>query len=225
MRGVFDDEEPEPEQPQRDVELTLGSMTLLAIFFGLVLLCGLCFGMGYTLGRRGSQQPLAAVQPSAGAQTALQAGISRPKPSATAPTGAAPPQQSVVVNLPPSSAPGTNPAANSQSSEPAAASVQPQVRPALPAVASPVQSAQPAAMQPALASAVPLMVQIAAVSHEEDAEVLVSALRNRGYAVSARREDADGLIHVRVGPFNSRDIANRWRLKLLGDGYNAIVQP
>ena len=225
MRGVFDDEEPEPEQPQRDTELTLSSMTLLAIFFGLVLLCGLCFGLGYTLGRRGSQQPLAAVQPSAGAQTALQAGISRPKPSATAPTGAAPSQQNVVVNLPPSAAPGANPAANSRSSDPAFESGQSQVRPALPAVASTVQSAQPAAMQPAPALAGPLMVQIAAVSHDEDAEVLVSALHNRGYAVVARREAADGLIHVRIGPFSSRDVANRWRLKLLGDGYNAVVQP
>ncbi len=71
----------------------------------------------------------------------------------------------------------------------------------------------------------PLMVQIAAVSRQEDADVLVSALRTRGYGVVARHEAADGLIHVRIGPFNSRDLANRWRLKLLGDGYNAIVQP
>jgi cell division septation protein DedD len=69
------------------------------------------------------------------------------------------------------------------------------------------------------------MVQIAAVSQPEDAEVLVNALRKRGYAVSARREAADGLIHVRIGPFASRDEANRWRQRLLNDGYNAIVQP
>jgi len=228
MRGVFDDEEPEPEQPRRETELNLGPMTLWAILFGLVLLCGLCFGLGYTMGRHGSQQPLAAMQPAAGAQTALQAEISHPKPSAIAPTGGASSRQSVVVNLPPSAAPDASPAANSQSSEPAAASVQPQVRPALPAMASTAQSAQPAAapsVAPAFAPTGPLMVQIAAVSHEEDADVLVSALRNRGYAVSARREAADGLIHVRIGPFSSRDVANRWRLKLLGDGYNAIVQP
>ncbi len=223
MRGVFDDEELEPDQPRRDTELTLSSMTLLAIFFGLVLLCGLCFGLGYNLGRHSSQQPAVAMQSATGAQTALQADSVRPKPSATAPNGATPSRQSVVVSLPP--APAANPAGNSQSSGTAVASGQPQVRPALPAMANPVQSAQPASVQPALAPAIPLMVQIAAVSHEEDADVLVSALRNRGYAVSARREAADGLIHVRIGPFNSRDIANHWRLKLLGDGYNAIVQP
>jgi cell division septation protein DedD len=224
MRGVFDDEEPEPEQSRRDTELTLSSMTLLGIFFGLVLLCGLCFGLGYTLGRHGSRQPLTAGQSSSGAQTTLQANISRPKPPATAPTGAAPGQQSVVVNLPQSAAPGAGLAATAQSSEP----VQPQVRPALPAVASTVQSEQPAvasSVAQAFPPTGPLMVQIAAVSHQEDADVLVSALRTRGYAVVARHEAADGLIHVRIGPFSSRDVANRWRLKLLGDGYNAIVQP
>jgi cell division septation protein DedD len=68
------------------------------------------------------------------------------------------------------------------------------------------------------------MVQIAAVSSPEDADVLMGALRRRGYAVAARR-DADGMIHVRIGPFSSRDEAEKWKLKLLNDGYNAILQP
>ena len=49
--------------------------------------------------------------------------------------------------------------------------------------------------------------------------------RKHGYAVEARRDPADNLIHVRIGPFNDRDEANRWRLKLLNDGYNAMIQP
>jgi cell division septation protein DedD len=69
------------------------------------------------------------------------------------------------------------------------------------------------------------MVQIAAVSHKEDADVLVGALANRGYAVSARRQPGDSLIHVCIGPFNDREEANRWRIKLLNDGYNAMIQP
>jgi len=69
------------------------------------------------------------------------------------------------------------------------------------------------------------MVQIAAVANSDDADVLVTALRRRGYSVAAIREPADGLIHVKTGPFNSRDEANRWRDKLLDDGYNAVVQP
>jgi cell division septation protein DedD len=69
-----------------------------------------------------------------------------------------------------------------------------------------------------------IMVQIAAVSHADDAEVLVNALRRRGYAVTARRDLADNLIHVQVGPFPNRNDADAMRLKLLNDGYNAIIQ-
>ena len=106
---------------------------------------------------------------------------------------------------------------------------QPQVKPALPAQEN---SPQPVAghsgnlaVGPAITPAGQPMVQIAAVSQPEDAEVLVNALRKRGYAVSARREAIDHLIHVRIGPFASRDEANLWRQRLLNDGYNAIVQP
>jgi cell division septation protein DedD len=69
------------------------------------------------------------------------------------------------------------------------------------------------------------MVQVAAVSHPEDASVLVGALRRRGYAASAQRERSDGLIHVRIGPFGTHDEAYRMSARLLDDGYNAIVQP
>ena len=69
------------------------------------------------------------------------------------------------------------------------------------------------------------MVQVAAVSHAEDADALVTALRRRGFAVMVRRDGSDNLLHVRVGPFLNRNDANATRQKLLNDGYNAIVQP
>ena len=69
------------------------------------------------------------------------------------------------------------------------------------------------------------MVQIAAVSEQEDADVLIGALRKRGYSVVAARDPQDGLIHVRIGPFKTRDEADTWREKLLNDGYTAIMQP
>ena len=69
------------------------------------------------------------------------------------------------------------------------------------------------------------MVQIAAVSHPEDADVLVGALRRRGYAVAVRRDPTDNLMHVQVGPFSSHDEASAMRQRLLNDGYNAVIQP
>ena len=61
-----------------------------------------------------------------------------------------------------------------------------------------------ARVEPALAQSSGIMVQIASVSHAEDADVLVGALRKRGYAVTSRRDPADGLLHVEVGPFANR---------------------
>lgn len=68
------------------------------------------------------------------------------------------------------------------------------------------------------------MVQIAAVSHQEDADLLLSALRSRGYTVMSRTYSSDPLIHIQVGPFNTRKDADAMRNRLLGDGYNAIVK-
>jgi cell division septation protein DedD len=67
------------------------------------------------------------------------------------------------------------------------------------------------------------MVQIAAVARQEDAAVLVSALRQRGYGVVVRREPHDKLLHVQVGPFADRMAATAIKQKLLSDGYNAII--
>ncbi|MGB0071312.1 MAG: SPOR domain-containing protein, partial [Terracidiphilus sp.] len=102
----------------------------------------------------------------------------------------------------------------------------PQVRPAL-GGSGPESTQAPAAAnaRPATPSANSLMVQVAAVKNDEDAGVLTNALRRRGYPVVSHRDPEDGLIHVRIGPFPTRDEANQWRMKLLNDGYNAIVQP
>lgn len=68
------------------------------------------------------------------------------------------------------------------------------------------------------------MVQIAAVSTAADADVLLGALRKRGYSVGVRNQPGDALLHVQIGPFASRAEAIAMRQKLLGDGYNAILK-
>ena len=245
MRGYFDDEEPEREARGRDTELTLGAGALLGIFFGLVLLCGLCIGLGYWLGHRVSTTATAAAahpatQTAAPDQEPLQANESIPKPSAEAEAPVAPSAPVSNGTTAPAAEGSANPgpaqqgaAPTAQPSAPVSAPAAPvpaqsQVRPALP-VSTAAQSGS-AASAPNVHPALPgmdagLMVQVAAVSHEEDANVLVNALRRRGYSVTARREPSDGLIHVRIGPFATRDEANRMARRLLDDGYNAMVQP
>ena len=230
MRGVFDEEE-EQERPRhrRDTELTLGSGTLLAIFFGLVVLCGLCFGMGYGVGHRGSTPSAITAPQPAPDQEPLQASGSIPKPSAIAQTPVTPPPDQAAADQTaanPSAAPAQTATPETAAGAPSGPAAQPQVHPALAAGAAPQPSptAAPQTVHPAFAPQ-PLMVQIAAVSNPEDAEVLVEALRKRNYPVTVRREPGDNFIHVRIGPFATRAIADQWRMKLLNDGYNAVIQP
>jgi DedD protein len=68
------------------------------------------------------------------------------------------------------------------------------------------------------------VVQVAAVSHREDADTLITALEQRGYDVVIRQEPQDKLLHVQVGPFATRKEADSMRQRLLSDGYNAIVK-
>jgi cell division septation protein DedD len=254
MRGYFDDEEAERETLKdrgHDTELTLGAGALLGMVFGLVLVCGLCFWLGYEVGHHSSAAaPETAAQPAAPTaapdQEPLQGNGSIPKPSADAQEPAPPVSPASDGATTPAVANGANPATTKQGpaagqpgppaspppSVPAPAAPtqpHPQVQPAFPASGNGSSGGSPAAaptVRPAMPGAAgQFMVQVAAVSHQEDADVLVGALRNRGYAVTARREPSDGLIHVRIGPFATHDEASRICARLLDDGYNAIVQP
>ena len=238
MRGVFDDYREQQQQPaqSQDTELTLSATTLLMLFFGLVLLCGLCFGLGYATGHRGAQEA-SVIIPAASADSLSSSNRSHSKPDADGQSNVAPAEPVADADssstiaadaTPQSNSVATNSvAASSLATTPAAAGAAQQVKPALGAGVNPIQAAQPAAFSvgPALAGAGNLMVQIAAISEQEDADVLVGALRRRGYAVVEHREPIDGLIHVRIGPFKTLQEAETWRQKLLNDGYNAIVQP
>jgi|SRR6185437_12101339 len=217
----------EPAEERADRELTLGPMTLGllgVVFFGI---CALCFIWGYSVGHRAP----AGIEPSQSASSgpsAAQILGNQPKPgpgdNIQQPPPASAPSDTPGVGSPQSAnATVSSPAATGSASGslPTGGAV---VQAALPAQAAPVQP-NTGTVQPALGSNSPWMVQIAAVSHSEDADVLLSALRKRGYAVSARRDPGDNLIHVQVGPFSSHADAASMRQRLLNDGYNAIIEP
>jgi DedD protein len=224
------EEEFEAEEQRQDMEITLGPAMLLGIAGGLLLVCGLCFGLGYTAGRSSSAHGTVVTQAAPGQPQAAQSETPQSKPMAKnstpvavpEPVTAAPVQSSgsETASQPNAStsyapAPTATPA-----SAPSPTTNQAVVHPALPAP-PPVVSSQSVAQVPAGA----FMVQVAAVSRVEDANVLMNALRKHGYEVSLRRTLTDSLIHVQVGPFSSRADANAMSLKLLGDGYNAAVLP
>jgi DedD protein len=216
----FSREELEPVASDH-TELTLGMGTVLGLGAGLILLCVVCFALGYAVGHRSSSNQNATVLPDSITPVAAAKGGAKPgavrqianSPSPdTATSDSAGPSEPARLSTP-------DEAADASSTQAATPASDAHVRPAL--QASPETQSR---VQPATSQAQGWMVQIAAVSRSEDADVLVSALRKRGYAVTERRELGDNLIHVQTGPFTSRNDANTMRQKLLSDGYNAIVQ-
>ena len=208
--------ETEDEQAlENDREISLGMPTILGIFFAIALVCACFFGFGYSLGRKSVPSAAVAVEAAPG----LGSGAAKPaagSPAATpaaapiAPAGDLPPSAVIVPNGP---APATPPAAKTAAS-PADGLIAGDKIPAAPP--------QPAAgaAQPATS----FMVQVAAVSSQDVADIELAALKKDGYAVVVRHEPQDQLLHIQIGPFATRKDAEAMRQRVLADGFNAIVK-
>lgn len=222
MHGVFEGRQAEPARPTGDTEVTLSVGGLLAIVAGLILLCGLFFWMGYAAGHhRISVASSGATPQTASDQEPLQPAGAIPKPSAVMPSPVA-----QTADQP--SAAGQPDATAESGATAAGDTAQSDVYGAVPAGGAAQGSANgaPQSARPAFSpQSSQFMVQIAAISNTEDAEVLVNALKKRNYPVTAKREPADNFIHVRLGPFPTHAAAEQWRMKLINDGYNALIQP
>lgn len=219
-----------------DREISLGASTLLGIFLLLALVCAVFFGFGYSMGRRSAVSLAPAADPAETASlktTGAAKPTPAPKPSAESADQASASFDDSASTAPKLPQPTPAPAAATQqkpqpvaaaSAKPAAYSPAPQFTP--PAVVSKTAPA-PAAPHSAATNAPagpPALVQVAAVSHQEDADTLVNSLKRRGYDVAVRHEPQDKLFHIQLGPFPNRKDADAMRQRLLADGYNAIVK-
>jgi DedD protein len=196
----------------RDTEITLSTGKLLGIFFALAIVCGVFFTMGYLLGK----------STSAGGRTEIVATV--PSSSAGKPYAGNRTPEAVTQTCPPGS-PNCAPAATSDTSSSAKApDQQPQVQQPSGSKTSDQSTTQSAGTDAKNGAATSFMVQVAAVSKQEDAEILVTALRKKQYPVFIANAAGDPLFHVQVGPFSDRKDAEAMRTRLSGDGYNAIVK-
>lgn len=193
MSGLLDELD-----DHQDHEITLGTGALLAIFFGVVLVCAVFFGLGYSMGRRSGESPAGAAKtgsPNAAAGSTAAANVSVPEVSqAEKPSASASPARAPRVPPKPAPPPGLDNSAENSS----AAKGSPGAKGAI-------------------------MVQLMAAAQLEDAQVLATALNKRGYSAVVRSEP-DRLFHVQVGPFATRAEADAMRRRLQGDGYNAILK-
>ena len=179
----------------QDREISLGPGTILGIFFVLALICACFFGFGYSVGRRSAQS---AAIPAVVIPNTSTAGASKPSAGSTAP------------------APAATPAAETPSpAVPADATV---------ATTRPAPAPAPTSGAPAAAATGSFMVQVAAVSSQDIADIEVAALKKDGYAVVVRHEPQDKLLHVQIGPFADKKEAEAMRQRVQADGFNAIVK-
>ena len=191
----------------QDTEITLGTGKMLALFFSLVALCGLFFGLGFSLGR-GSVRPLTGPE--------------------QAQTASGPALRNSAMKSNSSAAPQTTDGMTFYKTV-----EQKDANPPLPKaeVASKEGSAKEngnnsAPPDPLTAVAGPgYFVQVAAVTKQDDAQALVDALKKKQYAAfTSNTSSVDKFFHVQVGPFSDLKDAEATKAKLVSDGYNPILK-
>ena len=177
-----------------DTEITLGTGKMLALFFGLVILCAIFFGMGFSMGRNSVKSgPELLPSPTAPATNKRSAEASKPAEQPPASTSDSKPQTSQASPDASSTNPSGQPTTSNQASPP-----------------------------PANGSG--YFVQVAAVSKQEDAEALVESLKGRQYTAFIATPSPDKFFHVQIGPFSDIKEAESTRAKLVSDGYNPILK-
>jgi DedD protein len=189
-----------------DTEITLGTGKMLALFFGLVALCAVFFGMGFSLGKssvKSGSDPVSGVATPGGVRpTAVKSNNPRPPSDLTFYKAVGQKDADAQLTAGSTDAPASPGAATKSQGDDSSAP------PALNAVSS--QSSY--------------FVQVAAVSKQEDAQALVDALKKKQYTAFAASTPGDKLFHVQVGPFSDIKDAEMARGKLVSDGYNPILK-
>lgn len=186
----------------QDTEITLGIGKLLGIFFALAALCSVFLGVGYSLGKNSMKNTMTTVTDAAPSDK------SAPKPGAT--REAASKQDLTFYKAVEQKEPDEKLSAPDADSAPTPAADPMTPKTAAPEVARPGSG---------------YVVQVAAVTKQEDALALADALRKKNYTVViASSPSNDKLYHVQVGPFADIADAETTRTRLVSDGYNPILK-
>jgi DedD protein len=234
-----------------DTEIRLGVGRLVGLFFLLAAICGVFLSIGYSLGKSAAREQaldeapsqVLAASPSGG--TAPQQTDAKPSAEGTAKSDAAqtPPDPAGASNAQKNltfykavQQNGGSTAADAKGSVPSAMPVAPAANETAVATASqnvapPKEAANQSATPPIsrttpVTGAGTIVVQIAAVTREDDAVALAGALRKKDYNVIVVKNPAisDKFYHVQVGPFTNLKEAEAMKTRLIAEGYNPIVK-
>jgi DedD protein len=212
-------------------DFILESRHLVGLFLVLVVIFGVVFTLGYLMGRSQYDSRVRAA-------VGLPPGIDAPAaPVAPAPSVAAKPKTPPQVDD--SQAPkkssdweffhSADPQAAADHLQPAPKAVAPSTPPAAPKPAStPPKIAKTA--KPFADTSGPLipkgtiMLQVAAVLHQEDALALAQALQQKKFPAFVLTPGADKLYRVQVGPYADNQSAAAARQQLEAKGFKSIIK-
>jgi DedD protein len=201
--------------------------SLLGAFFAVVVLCAVCFSLGFFLGYRQGHP--------AGALTTEQVPPASDLPSAVNPPASAPSSRGTTGSE--GGAPAqSNPAAASES-QPAESDISP-VRSSAAAPAGPGDQEASSSQTPeALDSSESvtaarvspgLLVQVAAVTNQQDAANMVSVLKSKNYPALVltppQARAKDGFYRVVAGPYRTRTEAEKARKDLIAEGFKPFIR-
>ncbi len=236
---------------EEEFELVLGNKQLLSLFFLVVVLFGVFFSFGYTVGysrgENGRTREVAGAEPveEPGKDVQLPDALFQNAPKPTTPSEAAKtePGAKSEPDSPPTPVTKKEPAPQVAQASPSAEATKPRpvqeppkrATPAPTKTSPPPKSSAPAktttpakasppARQPsAQAVTEATHLQVSAVRVKRDAEVYVEQLRAKGHP-AAVSDQGDGWYRVVVGPFNSVSEAETYQKRLLAEGVKSLLR-
>ncbi len=200
---------------------SIGSRHLVGLFLGIVVLCCIFFTLGYVMGRA---QFEASGRASAPAKDST--GTPGWKVSSPAPNGAS---KAPIGESNPNT--GTSPRVEERGKTPAKIE-EPATKTTPPGGTPPGKASgektppggKAAAFKPPLIPRGAIVLQIAALTKDQDALALAQALQDKGFPTFVLTPSGDNYYRVQVGPYadaNSADMAKR---ALEHEGFKAIVK-
>lgn len=191
-----------PKASDGQYEVVLENRQVTIIFFAIVVLCGVFFGLGYVVGKN----TMGYIPPAQA--SALEA---EGKKSAIGPTAA----EEARKQEAPAASDLTYQRTLEEKTPPAA--LQPQPATAPPTATAPV-AARPAPPEGAIS------LQVAALSKKDDAEALLGLLKKKGFPAAMITAPGDRLFRVQVGPFASAKDAEEMKGRLEQEGFKPIIK-
>ena len=199
-----------------DGDRSIGSSHILGLFFGTVLLCCIFFVLGFVMGRdqSSSSNRVDSSRKAAATESAPPAGWAVSSPAASTP---APGKRSGAA----AENRAETPKAVVESPKPAAKATPPAAPP------KKVPDKKPATAGKYAAPLIPrgaIVLQIAALTKDQDALAMAAALQDHGFPTFVLEPTTDKFYRVQVGPYADAKSADQAKHSLEHEGFKVIIK-